>query len=184
VDGTGAPLVYASSTQTTAILPYELAAKVGQTVEALVSCGGIFSAPFSFQVVDSDPGIFSTSNGTGQGAILNQDGTYNSAQNPAATNTIVQIFATGEGQLTPAGQDGRIETGTLASIPQPVQTVKVFIGGTQSPQVTYARVAPGSVDGLLQVNAQIPAGLPPGPAAVILQVGAKQSQSNLTLAIK
>ena len=92
--------------------------------------------------------------------------------------------ATGEGALTPAGQDGRIESGPLSSIPKPVQPVQVFFGKVAATSIPYAGVAPQSVDGLLQANVQIPATAPSGSVAVILQVGTAKSQANLTIAIQ
>ena len=128
------------------------------------------------------PGIFSA--GHGQGAILNADGSANSAANPAAKSSLVQIFATGEGVLTPAGSDGRIETGPVSSIPKPVLPVSVAFGGIASPQIPYAGVAPQSVDGLRQVNAQIPANAPSGAVDVVLTIGTAKSQPALTVAVK
>ena len=44
------------------------------------------------------PGIFTlTSDGNGQGAILNQDSTQNSSQRPEAKGRVVQMFGTGAG---------------------------------------------------------------------------------------
>jgi uncharacterized protein (TIGR03437 family) len=171
-------------TQITAILPYELGTKIGQTVNAQVACGGLKSNLFPLPVVDSDPGVFSVSGGTGQAAVLNQDGSYNSAGNPALRGTIVQIFATGEGVLTPPGVDGQIESGPLASIPKPAGNVRVFFAGVASFDVPYVGVAPGEVDGLLQINVRVPSDAPTGNVELLLQVGAQTSPSKLTIALK
>ena len=184
MDGIAAPLVHSLATQITAIVPYELAAKIGQTVNAQVVCGGLKSNLFPMPLVDSDPGIFSVSGGTGPAALLNQDGSYNSAGNPAVRDTIVQIFATGEGVLTPDGADGRIETGPLSSIPKPVQSIRVFFAGVSSFDVPYVGVAPGLVDGLLQINVRVPFDAPTGNVELLLQIGARTSPSKLTIALK
>jgi uncharacterized protein (TIGR03437 family) len=184
VDGNAAPLVHSVATQITAILPYELSAKIGQTVNAQVACGSLKSNLFPLPIVDSDPGIFSVSGGTGQAAVLNQDGTYNSAANAAVRGTIVQIFATGEGVLTPPGVDGQIETGPLSSIPKPAMNVRVTFAGVASFDIPYTGVAPGEVDGLLQINVRVPSDAPTGNVELLLQVGAQTSPSKLTIALK
>jgi len=43
--------------------------------------------------------------GNGQGAILNQDNTVNGPGNPAATGSVIQIFATGEGRCQGVSTD-------------------------------------------------------------------------------
>jgi len=184
MDGIAAPLVHSLATQITAIVPYALAAKIGQTVTAQAQCNGLKSNLFPIALVDSDPGVFSVSGGTGPAALLNQDGSYNSAGNPAERGSIVQIFATGEGVLTPAGADGRIETGPVSSIPKPVQAIRVFFAGVSSFDVPYVGVVPGQVDGLLQINVRVPIDAPTGNVELLLQVGARTSPSKLTIALK
>ena len=184
IDGIAAPLVYSQAAQTSAILPYELGAKSGQTVNAQVACGSLQSNLFPLPVVDSDPGIFSVAGGTGQAAVLNQDGSYNSPGNPALRGTLVQIFATGEGALTPPGVDGQIETGPLSTIPKPAQNIQVLFAGVASFDVPYVGVAPGEVDGLLQINVRVPSDAPTGNVELLLRVGAQTSPSKLTIALK
>jgi len=187
VDKAPAPLVYVQAGQVSAILPYELTPRIANGKEnyAQMVCNGVAGNVFEFSAVAADPAIFSaTSTGTGQAAILNQDGSYNSAANPAAAGTIITFFGTGEGVLTPAGQDGRIETGGLATIPKPSLPVTVTFGTTASPQIAYAGVAPDEVDGLLQVNAQVPSGLTPGNVPIFLTIGKTTSPKGLTIAVK
>ena len=54
------------------------------------------------------PGIFTNdASGAGQAAIINvPDGSRNSAAHPATRGSKVSIYATGEGQTTPAGAVG------------------------------------------------------------------------------
>ncbi len=182
-----APLVYVQANQASAILPYELTPLVGASLAnyAQMVCNGVPGNVLEFFAEPAAPGIFSAaSNGTGQAAVLNQDGSYNSSTNPAAAESIVTIFETGEGVLTPAGQDGRIETGALSTIPTPALPVTVTFGTTASPKITYAGVAPGEVDGLLQIDAQVPSGLTPGDVALVVTIGKSASQSGLTIAVK
>jgi uncharacterized protein (TIGR03437 family) len=133
--------------------------------------------------VAATPGIFAANDGTTQGAILNQDGSPNSSSNPAPQGSVIVFFATGEGTLTPSGQDGRVEIGPANTLPMPSQTVAVTFGGVAAASIPYAGVAPQSVDGLLQVNAQIPLTSSTGNVPLVLQVGSGKSQSNLTVAV-
>jgi uncharacterized protein (TIGR03437 family) len=182
-----APLVYVQADQVSAILPYELTPLIGDTLVnyAQMVCNSVPGNVIEFSVVAAVPGIFSAqSSGTGQAAVLNQDGSYNSEANPATAGSIVTLFETGEGVLTPAGQDGRIETGALSTIPTPALPITVTFGTTASPKITYAGVAPGEVDGLLQIDAQVPSGLTPGNVPIVVTIGKSASQSGLTIAVK
>jgi uncharacterized protein (TIGR03437 family) len=134
-------------------------------------------------VAPSTPGIFSIDgSGSGQGAILNQDGSLNSANQPAGAGTVVTIFATGAGQFSPPGIDGSIVTAD--NLPVPMLPVSVQIGGIDAP-VSYAGGAPSLVEGVLQVNAQVPAGISSGPAVpVILRIGSRSSQEGLTMSVQ
>jgi uncharacterized protein (TIGR03437 family) len=55
-------------------------------------------------IVGAAPGIFTvTQNGTGQVAIVNQDG---SLSTPTPAGTYVQVYGTGFGPYSPPGADG------------------------------------------------------------------------------
>ena len=179
VNNRPAPLVYVSKGQTSFIVPYETA--VGANAQVVVSYKGVRSAPFTVPVVAASPGLFSAnSSGTGQGAILNQDGGFNNAQNPAAKGSVIVLFLTGEGQTDPPGSDGQIANGVF---PKPALPVRVDMGGIQA-EVLYAGAAPGQVAGLMQVNAKIPDNSNSGPVPVQVTVGTAQSQRSLTVAVR
>jgi uncharacterized protein (TIGR03437 family) len=119
--------------------------------------------------------------GTGQGAIVNQDGTVNSAANPAPRGSVVSIYATGEGQTSPPGVTGSV---TQLDLKKPVLPVTVTIGGIGA-TVQYAGSAASVVAGLLQVNAVVPQGVSPGAAVpVVVNVGTTPSQPGVTMAVK
>lgn len=178
-DGIAAPMIYAGNGQVSAVVPYELS---NPTTQVQVEYQGAPSANFAMNVATATPGIFSMdSSGTGQAAALNQDGTVNSDANPAAAGSVVVFFATGSGQMTPAPADGSVVA--AASLPLPVQTVKVNIGG-KSATVLYAGGAPGMVAGVMQINVRIPAAVPAGDAPVVLRVGAQSSPQSITIAVK
>ena len=173
-----APLIYSSAGQVSVIVPYEIAGNAMTSVS--IQYLNLRSSGVSVPVATSSPGIFTT-NGTSQGAILNQDSSVNSANNGADPGSIVSIFATGEGQTSPSGIDGTINQGTL---PMPLLPVTVQIAGQNVP-VQYAGAAPGEPAGVLQVNATIPSSVPRGvPVPVVIMVGNTSSQSGVMVAIK
>ena len=100
----------------------------------------------------------SSGNGTGQAAVINQDGSVNSAGNAAARNSFISVYPTGAGQTTLAGVNGKLTTGTSVKIALPVTAT---IGGIPA-TVQYVGGAPGGVAGFMQVNLQIPSSAPTG----------------------
>lgn len=180
-DGIAAPLIYVMNTQVSAVVPYSVAGKT--TTELRVVNQGVSSDALQLNVSPASPAVFTVdASGRGQAAVLNQDNTVNSAQNAAARNTVIQIFATGEGQTNPPGEDGRIANGT--TLPRPLQNVTVSIGG-QNATVVYAGAAPDAVAGLFQVNARIPQNVAPGSAIpVVISVGQARSQNAVTIAVR
>jgi uncharacterized protein (TIGR03437 family) len=178
-DEVPAPLVYVSEKQVSGIVPYAVAGKSG--TQAVAVYQGQRSAPRALKVAAAQPGFFSADySGTGQGAILNQDGSYNSAANPAATGSTIVLFGTGEGQTTPPGVDGLLATSVL---PSPALAVGATIGGKPA-QIVYKGGAPGQVAGLFQLNLQVPADLPTGNHAVVITVGTASSLPNFTVAVQ
>ena len=177
-DGMPAPIVYVSATQLSAIVPYEVAGETSTSVQ--LEFNGQTSAPLSVPVVAAVPALFSADeSGQGQGAILNQDGSYNSDDNPAHSGDTIVLFGTGEGQTIPAGVTGQI---AATSLPKPVLPVSVTISGLPA-DVAYYGAAPNLVAGLFQINARLPAGISPGDQPVIVTVGSTRSQQNLTVAV-
>ena len=131
-DGIAAPMIYASATLVSAIVPYAVAGK--RTTRLQVEYQGATSSGFDLPVADSAPGIFTmAASGRGQGAILNQDYSVNSTANPAGRGSFVMIYATGEGQTDPVGVDGLL---TGATLRKPLQPVSVTIGGQQADVLT------------------------------------------------
>jgi len=176
-DGVPAPLYFVRSDQINAQVPYAVAGKT--SVQLQVQYRGLPSSPVTVPVAGSAPGIFALSGGSGQGAILNQDLSPNSAANPAARGSVVIIYATGEGETTPAGADGLLSEAPFA---RPVLPVSVAVGGLPC-EVLFAGPAPGFA-GLLQVNVRISIGVTPGAAVPVeLTIGTESSQSGVTLAV-
>jgi uncharacterized protein (TIGR03437 family) len=179
-DGIPAPLIYVQSSQLNVSVPYAVAGKSSTQVQ--VEYQGQRSDPVTLQVSDASPGIFTFDpGGKGQGAILNEDGRPNSASNPAASGSIVVLYATGEGQTNPPGVDGKLAVDVL---PKPLGRVSVRIGGLDA-EVLYAGGAPFELAGVMQVNVRLPNGVSPGNSVPVqLTVGNATSQPGVTLAIK
>jgi uncharacterized protein (TIGR03437 family) len=176
INGSSAPLIYSSAGQVNAIVPFEATGLA--TVQVVAE--GIPSGSWAIPVAPSAPSIF-TANGTGMGqaAIVNQDGSFNSASNPAARGTAIQIYATGGGQTSPPSSTGSVAQGA-ASL---ALSTTVTIGGVTA-QVLYAGSAPGEVDGVVQINAIVPSGATPGSLPIIVTIGGVASQPGATLAIQ
>ncbi len=180
-DGVPAPLLYASSSQVNAVVPYAAAGQSATQMQLVYL--GVPSNPVTLPVAATAPGIFSVAaSGQGQGAILNaRDGTVNSALNPAARGDWVSIFATGAGVTMPASTDGIVAS---APLPVPNADVSVTMGGLPC-QIQFAGAAPGLVSGVLQINAQVPAGLSPGAGVPIqISIGSAVSSPAVTVAVQ
>jgi uncharacterized protein (TIGR03437 family) len=178
INGIAAPLVYVSPDQINAIVPYEVAGSTQATIQVLY--GDTPAPSWSMPVVTATPSVFTVSgSGVGQASAVNPDGSVNSASNPAARGTFVQIYATGGGQTAPAGSTGAVAAGPANLLATPV----VQIGGVNA-QVIYAGAAPGEADGVVQINVLIPASLTPGGALpVVISIDGVSSQTGTTIAV-
>ncbi len=182
VNGVPAPLIYVSNTVINAVAPYEISTQVGNTIRVQVIYNGVAGALYPIQVAATAPGILNYDDGSGQAIVGNQDYSANGASNPAPINSVITIYATGEGQTTPPGVDGLPAT-NFNNLPKPNAAVTVTIGGIPA-TVNYAGAAPDEVAGLLQLSVTIPAGVTPGPSVpILLTIGGVKSQTTTTIAV-
>jgi uncharacterized protein (TIGR03437 family) len=159
-DGQPATLFYVGTTQLNVLVPSDLA---NPNTEIVIKAKGATVADFSTAVAAAAPGIFTLSNGTGQAAANNEDGTVNSATNPVPGGSIIVLYATGEGQN--------------------IESISLTIGGNLA-ELLYAGHAPG-FPGLMQINARVPAGsAPTGILPVLLGIGNTVSQTGVTIAVR
>jgi uncharacterized protein (TIGR03437 family) len=179
-DGIAAPLLYVSAGQAGPIVPYSVAGKSSTVMQ--VTYRGRKTNTVTLPVAESSPGIVTLAgSGRGPGAVFNEDGTLNTAANPAARGSIIVFWATGEGRTAPAGVDGKLATEVF---PKPVLPVSVTIGGSEA-EVLYAAAAPFMVAGAMQVNARVPANAPAGDAVPVrLKVGNNTSPEGVTVALR
>jgi uncharacterized protein (TIGR03437 family) len=179
VNGTPAPMIYTSTGQVNAIVPYEVASSGTASVQVIAQ--GIQSGAWAVPVIPALPSIFTYGAvGVGQGAIVNQDGSVNYETNPAARGTAIEIYSTGGGQTSPLSSTGSVAR-VAASLTLPVT---VTIGGVNA-QVLYAGNAPGEVEGVVQINALVPQNVNQGAALpVVVTIGGVASQPGVTIAVQ
>jgi uncharacterized protein (TIGR03437 family) len=184
-NGIPGPMIYASATQISTIVPYEMAPISNPAV--WIRYVGQTSNAYQLTSATTMPGLFAqNSQGSGPGAILNQDNSVNGPGNPAAKGSIVQVFMTGEGQTNPKGVTGAITTATLPPpqvTPAPLLAIGVLING-QPALYTYAGEAPGLAAGLMQLNVQIPINAQSGNLSITVSIGSNISQSTVTVSVR
>ena len=131
------------------------------------------SAPVSMAVAKTAPGVSSI--------IVNQDGTINSAANPAARGSIVSLYGTGAGRASPQLLWGDLSISTPFSVPDAPVTVSI---AGQSAEVMYAGAAPFQPIGVLLINARIPVAIAAGTAALSVTVGYSSSTTPVMIAVR
>jgi uncharacterized protein (TIGR03437 family) len=134
-DGTPAKLLYISGAQINLQVPSSLAGKTA--TKMVVTVNGQSATPQTVALAMVAPAIFNP-------GVLNQDSKVNSASNPAAAGSVIQIFATG-----------------LASTGSGAITARIAGHNIATPN--YGGPAPG-IPGVQQVNLIVPADLQPGAA--------------------
>lgn len=167
VGGAPAPLLYVSPTQINFQVPRQ--PQVGQSVVE-VRVGGQRVARGSVTVIPIAPGIF---------AAVNENGRLNSASSPARRGQVLQIFATGQGDVNPVVADG------VAAPLQPLSVTPslpdVFVGNRRA-LVQFSGLAP-TLAGVWQINAFIPQDAPVGPAVPLFIIQGLRSNT-LSVAIE
>jgi len=176
-DGSAAPLLWVQDQQINAVAPWSLTP--GQNTQICVSYNQVNTNCLTWPVAQAAPAVF-TVDGV-HALAVNQDGTANSADNPAPVGSIVTVWATGLGPTAPAEADGM-----LVGFPQPNNVLPVVVEALTpvfepchpgvgvlpcpiSPsyidfQVTYAGPAPNSVAGISQISFVVAAYAPPWAA--------------------
>ena len=134
----------------------------------MVTVNGQSSQPVSIPVAATHPGLFP--------GIWNQDGTVNSAANPAVRGSIVILYATGQGLTAPASATGAYPMGGV--FPSPAAESSLRIGSAQA-ELIFRGQAPFTA-GLMQLNARVPMDAAP-EARVVLRIGAAESELNIPL---
>jgi uncharacterized protein (TIGR03437 family) len=174
-------IIAATADQINVFVPYSVAGT--PSISVFVDVDGIRSAPITVPIAASAIGLSSAdSSGTGQGAILNQDSSYNGRNNPASPGSVISLFGTGEGITSPALPDGALVLST--PVPAPIASpIMVSIGG-QPAEILYAGSAPSLPVGAFQLNVRVPVSIAPGDAAVSATVGSSSTVRRITCAVQ
>jgi uncharacterized protein (TIGR03437 family) len=159
VDGKPARVLYAKNGQINAQLPADVEApgspplRISDDTDAL---------DYEIRLTAVAPGLFTAGGGTGQAAATNEDGSANSASNPADAGSVVTLYATG----IPAGTRVEVEI------------------GSQSAEVIYTAASP-SAPGVRLIAARVPADARrAADVPVTVRVGAPASQTGVTIAVR
>jgi uncharacterized protein (TIGR03437 family) len=162
--GIAAPLMYVSPTQINFQVPY--ATPTGSAVPVVLIRDGSMPVITQAAFQSAAPAIFAypRTASTSDPVILHADNTLVTPEKPARAGEILVIYGTGSGPLNNPPADG------AAAPTSPPATTKdkplVTVGGAAA-TVLFSGLAPGFA-GLLQINIQLPATLPPGPSAPLV----------------
>jgi uncharacterized protein (TIGR03437 family) len=160
VNGVLARLVSVSDGQISILLPIDLNTTVGATFQVITSAGT--SEPVAARVVPVAPGIFFNTS-TNEGAILVANTGLLTSQRPVEPGGFLEIYTTGLGEVNADGNTVARPEVTISGVPAPV----LFSG--RNPLV----------QGLYQVNVQVPAGTSSGVRELRLTAGGQASNTVL-----
>jgi uncharacterized protein (TIGR03437 family) len=156
---TNAPILAITPTEILVRAPVSLVGSTSVTIT--VNNQNLQMAQVVANVAAAAPALFADA--SGQVSAINQDGTLNSASNPAAQNSILSLFGTGEG---------------VTGLP-----FLVAIGGYPC-TILYAGPA-GAYPGMFQINIQLPGGyFSGGTLPIVVSVGTFTTQSGLTVSVE
>ena len=167
-NGVAAPLLYVQGGQVNAVVPNQNLPLFLYTVEVSYQDR---SAP----VLDvwgeiANPGVF---------AVANQDSTINSLSNPAKPGSIVSVYATGMemfGLDFPDGQVAPLSPLLPINFSQNGDAVSFAgIPGT----ILWEGAAPNLIFGVVQINVQLPASLPPASSVTSVPMVVQSSYIDL-----
>ena len=188
MDGEPVPLFFVRADQVNAQATYRLDGLTSTEIQIIHE--GEESNVVMVPVAQSSPAFFTLPDDRTQVIAILPDGSLNSTTNPAQPGDVIVMYATGEGQTVPPGEDGKLAE---PPFPEPVLPVEVLIGGLPA-KILYFGSAP-SLTGLVQINAEIPEGVETAAALseegvaasnavpVVAHVGEGQSQDNANIAV-
>ncbi len=174
VNGTPIPLLanYALTpgTQMNAQMPYEIPVGPAQVI---VEANGVASAPFSFSVQASAPGIFVFGDNRAVAQNVQPDGSLvvNMATVPVPAGDYIIAYLTGQGALDNPVPTGNIAAGPALSIPR--LPYSATLDG-KPVSVAFLGMTPGQI-ALVQANILIPADTAPGTYSLVVTIGASKS---------
>lgn len=162
------------------LVPYP--ATPGTSVQVRVQVDASVSAPVTMPVVATVPDLYTAdASGSGQGIFINEDGSINSSKRPAPHGSVVTIYGTGEGFLSPRLPKGALVIST--PYPRMATTPTVTIAGEPA-EVRYAGAAPFFPLGVFEIDVRIPPGIPVGNARVSVTMGDRSTTRIVTVAVQ
>jgi len=161
IGGLPAPILYAQQDQINVQVPWEVPFELANATTQISVGSSTYSWTNTMALQAAAPAIFHADTSS-QALAMNQDGTLNSASNPAAVGSTVALWGTGGGVTNPPGvTGGATPLDSLAPLALPV-TVTVGSPPVQA-KVTYSGVAPTLSNSVFQINFEVPAGVTVGP---------------------
>ena len=152
IRGSPAGLLYVQENQILAMIPRDIRSNESRRpapLELQLETGGAVSATVELTSIDYQPALFTRgASGQGYAAAVHEDGTINSATNPAPRSSMVRLYATG----TAAACASYASTDTWS----PGLPVGLEVGG-KAADVVSVRLVPGRSCGVQQIKFAIPA---------------------------
>jgi len=183
-----APLLYVSSSQINAVVPYQMAGISSFSVE--VTFLGQTSNAFPLTLASTAPGIF-TYAGAEQAAAIQYDPkgnfSYNASSTPATAGWTIVLYVTGEGVVVPSANTGAVtvaaSTPPYTAVPAAGAPTVLFNNNTPA-TVSFYGEAPGLVSGVMQLNVVVPPGAGTGAVPITVTIGSNSSQAGVTVALQ
>ncbi|HEY1336357.1 MAG TPA: proprotein convertase P-domain-containing protein [Bryobacteraceae bacterium] len=184
-DGTPAPIYFTSDRMVAVQAPATISPGSTARIQISSTAGSSVSVPVFVNA--ARPGVFTyEAGGKGQAKAINADGsangdgTINGSDKPAPAGSVIQVYASGLGAVSPAVPPGTIAP--TSPLSPTVLSVTASIGGRQA-TVDWAGAAPGMI-GAYQVNILIPLGTPSGAARLFLTADNNNSQAGVTIQVR
>jgi uncharacterized protein (TIGR03437 family) len=156
IGGQSAPLLAVWSGQVNTIVPYGLHLGTHALLEVLRGGEVVFQADLSVTFSRPTPLLrfdLDLRDGLPLADAVNEDGTPNSAENPAPAGSLVTIFATGYGQLAPAAIDGAPGSSTALRPTAGPLLVNTSLGGIEADVTTVI----DRTNSVVQIQLRLPA---------------------------
>jgi uncharacterized protein (TIGR03437 family) len=167
LEGRRLPLLYASSEQINAQLPFDV---TGTSLLQVTTPSG--SAYAGVQVSGVAPAVFSFPSGRSlRGLITHAAGGLVTEEDPATPGEALVVYLTGLGRVEGTVEPGKPAPPTSLRVHAPVT---VLVGGSATAP-TFAGLTPGFV-GLYQINFQVPKELFGGLHALVIAAGSVYSE--------
>lgn len=171
ISGVDAPILAVARGLITVQVPFEVAdgSQPGQSLPIVLLENGAQLGSITMSVASSALSLFTTSDRANPPtlpalAALNEDGSVNSVDNPAATGSAVTLFGSGLGVLSPPLPTGGLNPGSLST--RSVQ-YQACVGCSE---ILFLGSAPGLSTGVVQIRVRLP-GVATGIGAQAVGIG-------------